>query len=277
MNQKHSTGLIERERYYFDDFTISNYMKLIDIARSDFSFIKFREIEEIDESLNCVLWRHDIDFSPHRALALAKIEYKKNVQSTFFVWLHSLMYHFFEREVVEIFKRILEMGHDIGLHFDSGYYGFLNETQLQAKLSFEKEILEKAIGQSINVFSYHDPGSEFLEYGNYTIEQLSDMYPHYFEPEIAGMINTYSDYLRKNFYYCSDSNGFWRFERLEDILTEKVYERLHVLTHPEWWQDRPMPPRQRIHRCIDGRADNVKFSYDELLQNFGRLNIDEEV
>ena len=42
--------------------------------------------------------------------------------------------------------------------------------------------------------------------------------------------------VRHRYAYVSDSNGHWRFDRLPDVLENGGHERLHVLTHPEWWQ-----------------------------------------
>lgn len=256
----------------YDDFTTSNYERLLDIAKERFAFIKYTEMKDVNPLLCYVLWRHDIDISPQRAHRLAQIEYNKDISATYFVWLHSPMYHFFDREIVKVLKSIMDMGHDIGLHFDSGYYGFLDASELVVNIQFEKSMLEKALGRSIVVFSYHDPGTEFPGYGQYDMDQLTSMYPHYFEASIGGLINTYSDYLRKHFTYCSDSNGYWRFESLESQLNKKENKNLQVLTHPEWWQESAMPPRQRIFRCLYGRAKVAMSNYDKMLALYGRQN-----
>jgi peptidoglycan/xylan/chitin deacetylase (PgdA/CDA1 family) len=258
--------------YRYEDFTTENYSRLLDIAKDRFSFTNFAEI---DEEVRFVLWRHDIDCSPHRALDLAKIEYSKNVKSTYFVWLHSPMYHFFENEIVQILKKILNLGHDIGLHFDIGFYGVLNEVELEQKIGWEKQILEKVLGRKIIVFSYHGPGESFPNYDDFTTNDIADLYPHYFKSSICGLINTYGKYFRENVDYCSDSNGYWRFRRLQDVLEspEDEIQCLQVLTHPEWWVSKPMPPRARIQRCIDGRAKKTAMRYDQLLAKVGRENV----
>jgi hypothetical protein len=51
------------------------------------------------------------------------------------------------------------------------------------------------------------------------------------------------------------------------------HKRIQVLTHPEWWQKEVMRPRQRIQRCIDGRAKKIAMLYDKLLQEWGRENV----
>ena len=65
---------------------------------------------------------------------------------------------------------------------------------------------------------------------------------------IAGLTNAYGESLRERYAYVSDSNGYWRHRRLPDVLEAAGEERLHVLTHPEWWQKEPMSPRERIER-----------------------------
>lgn len=258
--------------YHFEDFTTENYARLLDIAKERFLFINYNEIVD---NVRFVVWRHDIDVAPHRALDLAKIEYEKNVKSTYFVWLHSPMYHFFENEIVHIFKKMLDLGHDIGLHFDAGFYGFLNESDLEQYVDWERQILEKIVGKKISIFSYHEPGFAFPNYGDYTLNELADLYPHYFKSSICGLVNTYGEYFREKVYYCSDSNGYWRFRRLQDVLEspEGDVPRLQVLTHPEWWATKPMSPRARIQRCIDGRAKKIAMKYDQLLEEMGRVNV----
>lgn len=258
--------------YHFEDFTRQNYAKLIDIAKDRYRFVGYHEI---DASINFVLWRHDIDVSPHRALELAKIEHQKTVKATYFVWLHSPMYHFFEKDVVDILNAIKRLGHSIGLHFDAGFYGYLNESDLDRKIRFEREILEAAVESEIAVFSYHDPGFAFPDYSDYPMNELAELFPHYFKSSIGGLTNTYGRRFREDIVYCSDSNGYWRHQRLQDVLESPDYRHrsLQVLTHPEWWVHAPMPPRSRIQGCIDGRARNSAQRYDRVLKTMDRKNI----
>ena len=39
------------------------------------------------------LWRHDVDYSPHRALALAKLEAAKGISATYFFQRRSAFYN----------------------------------------------------------------------------------------------------------------------------------------------------------------------------------------
>jgi hypothetical protein len=256
----------------FKDFTIHNYDSILDLAQQYFTFISYSEIKSNQRFL---LWRHDIDCSPHRALHLAKIEYKRNIKSTYFIWLHSPMYNFFEKEVVNILNSIIDYGHDIGLHFDLGFYGFLTEEKIEKMIEWECQILENFLKQPISVFSHHNPNPDVLNYSDLTIHELAQRFPHYFKDIIAERINTYGTYFRDNVCYCSDSNGYWRFQNLKDLLlsTPDKIPRLQVLTHPEWWTEDALSPRERILRCINGRAEKTINNYDKALADMNRKNV----
>jgi hypothetical protein len=87
------------------------------------------------------------------------------------------------------------------------------------------------------------------------------------------MVNAYGRYLRQHWGYCSDSMGIWRHRRLRDVLEAGEDERLHVLTHPEWWVPEPQSPRARVARAIEGRAARQHDRYDRLVEEMGRENV----
>jgi hypothetical protein len=248
----------DNTNYHFSDFTETNYRKLLSLAQTRFNFISYDQAFE-DKKSNVVIWRHDVDFSIHRALALAKIENELGIKSTFFIHLGSTCYNCFEDEIKEIIGKIILLGHSIGLHFYAQYYGIQSKDELEEKLLFEQNILETILKQKLSVFSFHNPDSKILN--NYT------------EIRYAGLINTYSNFIRDNFAYCSDSNGYWRHERLEDFLLNNESNKIQVLTHPEWWQKEILSPQQRIWRCVDGRAVKTKKWYLDMLKKSERKNV----
>ncbi len=243
-------------KYFFADFTHENYRKLLKIAKQNDLFCDFTNYSPKE---NFIIWRHDIDFSVHSAFKLAAIEREENVVSTYYIHLHNEFYNPLEKEIADKLLSIKQMGHKLGLHFDTHFYDITNTNELRDSLSFEKNILEKTFDTEIHSFSFHNTNDFVLSFN----EELYE-----------GMINVYSRYFREEVPYCSDSNGYWRYERLEDILVSAKYKNLQVLTHPAWWQDSVMSPRERIQRCVKGRADNVMKRYDELLSSQDRENID---
>lgn len=243
-------------KYRFADFTTKHYRELIQEAKKKFTFSFFHEI---DRKHPFLLWRHDIDFSPHRALRCAQIEHEEGVKATYFVHIHNEYYNFFEKEVTEIIKEIALLGHEIGIHFDIYYYDINNENELEKHLLFEKEILEKFLPIQVKAFSFHLT-NDFIKTCN--------------KEKYANLINVYSSYFQNEVKYCSDSNGYWRFERMMDVIKTEGVNQLQLLTHPEWWQEEIMSPFEKIKRCIINRADNNLKTYEELLKNFQAKNID---
>lgn len=241
--------------YGFKDFTTKNYKKLLKIAKNNFSFNTFTDF---DKNKEFILWRHDVDFSVHRARKLAGIEAVEKIRATYFLHLHSGFYNLFEKEVRDLVLEIIKLGHEIGLHFDPDFYDLADEKSLERSLLFEEEIVRKIFKIKLKAFSFHNPGNKTLRFGKYVY---------------AGMVNVYADYFRKNVTYVSDSNGYWRFDTLEDVLKGAEKKRLQVLTHPGWWQDKEMPPRERIKRCIEGRALKTASKYDYLMKKNRRKNI----
>ena len=132
---KISIKLMHSSKYSFEDFTEKYYKKLIINTKKNYSFESFTTRTKSSH----VLWRHDIDFSVHRAAKLAKIESDLGVKSTFFFKLHSEFYNLFEKEVLCKAQEIVELGHDVGLHFE---YHFYNDSKkFQKNMIWEKKIL----------------------------------------------------------------------------------------------------------------------------------------
>lgn len=239
----------------YQSLHIEEYRALLHLAKEHYRFIVFEDFAEMEK---LILWRHDVDFSPHRALRMAEIEKEAGVISTYFIQPSSAYYNPLEPEVLQIFRNIALMGHAIGLHFSPEPYDITDETSLCHWLAMEKQLLESLLQISVSVFSFHNPTPDILQFNQ----------GHY-----ADMINTYGETIKKRFFYCSDSNGYWRHDKLRDLLENTVHSHLHVLTHPIWWQEEIMTPREKVTRSIQGRADKQEKLYDALLQTHGRINV----
>lgn len=228
------------------------------MAGERFGFLRFGASAE---SECAALWRHDIDFSPQRALALARIERDQEVTATYFVQISSRYYSPFEPETAAVLREIVSYGHDIGLHFDAEVVAHHRTPDYSRRLKFEASILAEVVETRVDSFSLHNPT---------TIPGLQ------FAQTEAGLINASHPCFQQDFVYCSDSNGTWRHRSLSEVVADPTVRRLYALTHPEWWQDSFMSPRDRIQRCIDGRARRAGRYYDELLERYGRPNLGQQ-
>jgi hypothetical protein len=243
------------KRYSFSDFTLSEYRGLLRLANEAHIFRGYNDFQR-DE--NFVLWRHDIDFSPSRAVRLAKIEREEKVSSTYFVLLHSEFYNPLEGSVRDILLQILDLGHEVGLHFDFSFYRY-NKKRLDQALSVESQLLEMTLETQIRSFSFHNPTEVELSLNG-------DSY--------AGLVNCYSPYFFKDVDYVSDSNGYWRHRSIRQALQVSKDRPIQVLTHPVWWASGVDSPKCKVDSCIDSRAVSNKQFYADLLRAGGRENVD---
>lgn len=237
-----------------DDFTEKRYIEMLDLASDRFTFQKISD-SFTDEGT--ILWRHDIDFSPNRAVALARIEHDRALPATYYVQVSSPYYTVFEPEVADMLRTIAALGHEIGLHFDPSAYP--DGSDLRGMLNLEARVLSEIIGVDINSFSLHNPttydASGFL----------SDTY--------EGFVNATAPSWRERFTYCSDSNGVWRFTPMMEVLSNPNIQSVYALTHPLWWQVESLLPRDRVKRCLYGRADMELEKYDAFLDTHQRPNV----
>lgn len=205
--------------------------------------------------------RHDIDVSPMRALALAQIESEEGAFATYTVLLSGDFYSVFEAETQETLLEIRELGHELGLHFDASRHSIANVEDLEEALQWEASILARLLGftnpSPIKCFSFHN---------------TSKLTNRFRGERYAGMWNAYSQRLRDDFLYTSDSNGYWIHRSWQDVLDAGA-PRIHVLTHPEWWREEPLLPRARVSHEVRRRAERVMSRYDEALEASGRLNL----
>ena len=244
---------LKTEKY--SDFTLASYREVASMAVTQWTPASFREIPW---GQRFCLWRHDVDFSMNRALKIAAINSDVGLFSTFFVNIHSESYNLHEKSQQVKLQEIAHLGHDIGIHFEASFYDLHSEKELGELVAREAEIVARLSGVSPGAFSFHNPRAIDL-----TFE--SDRY--------GGLVNAYSKRLKTEVAYCSDSNGYWRYERLFDVVSEGTDLCLQVLTHPGWWQDQALTPRQRVFRSTFGRARAVMSFYDEGLREQGRTNL----
>ena len=202
------------------EFTYSGYKNLLSkLKEHEYSFIGYDEAIHINNGKHVIL-RHDIDTDPRKALKLAELENENGVGSTYFVLITNDLYNAFSRENRDIFRKIIQLGHTIGLHYDEeAYPGEIgNEKAVCKNIIAESKMLADAVNQPVSIFSYHRPSKQILD------AQI----------KINGMINSYGELFFHDFKYLSDSRRRWR-EPIDDIIDKEQYRNLHILTHAFWY------------------------------------------
>lgn len=245
-------------RHHEEDFTEAAYADLLDRAAERFRFIGFDAALTATEP--SVLWRHDIDFSVHRARRLGSLEAERGLRATYFVLPGCSFYNMFEATPLRLLRELVSDGHYIGLHFDPTIVAerALDKTTVEDRIVWEADVLSTLLDAPVVAVSIHnpDPALPWLK-----VERL------------GGLVNAYGAALWDKYSYVSDSNGIWRHRRLLDVLVEEGHSHLHVLTHPGWWVEEPMAARARVRRTVEGRAAVVMREYDRQLARYGRPNV----
>ena len=238
-----------------DRFTFDEYERLLKVAKSNFIFQDYRSSFENGRN---IIWRHDVDFSPNRAHKMALLEKEAGVNTSYFFQLSSKFYNLFEEEVRERISCIRELGHEVGLHFDQSIYEVNSSAELESKLNFERDVFEELTESKISTFTLHNPTLS-------NAHKIDSLYA-------VGLFNASHASFVGNFTYCSDSNGLWKYRNAMEVLRDPSSKNVYLLTHPEWWQEYDLLPRQRVLRCVKGRAEHCLRYYDELLFKNQRPN-----
>jgi len=203
-----------------DDFSLKNYERCLDISlEKGFNFFKLSQLEEAEKSKKAILLRHDIDTQLDVALEMSKIESSKNIFSTFFIRLHSHSYNVFCLKDLRKILKIIEDGHEIGLHYETDFYSIFKKRENE-EIQREIEILENLIGKDIATICPHEP------------TRTNSFYVDNFDPEIY---QAYDPKFFKNFKYISDSSCRWREGSFYENITSGEFKKLYILTHPYWW------------------------------------------
>ncbi|MCX7385152.1 MAG: hypothetical protein NTX48_00690 [Planctomycetales bacterium] len=171
------------------DFSTDHYREIVAAICQSHKTICFRDIHKLGRAVfeipKFVVMRHDVEFSIPAALRMAEIEAEFGVQSTFFL-LQTSDYNPFEEEDAVQIRRILDLGHDIGLHYDAALFERLNVDPLDTAKA-QIELFQTFFRTKIHAMSSHMPmrsGKTF---------------------SIPGVIDTYDPMYLTEMKYISDS------------------------------------------------------------------------
>jgi len=192
-------------------FTIVDYKDLLtNIISKDFSF---EPVLALDSGKNnSVYLRHDVDFSVIHAIPMAEAESQLGVFSTYYILLTG-PYNIFHEKTSKAVRRLGELGHEIGLHYDLSTYPAKKE-QASKRLRKEIDILEFVTGKQIKTIVMHEP---FRGNQDIFLKQSGLINPSFYQKNDSGI------------RYISDSCRAWRDNNLIAFLARETAEnRLHT-------------------------------------------------
>ena len=202
-----------------------------------------------------VVLRHDVDWSPRRALQTARMEAERDIEATYFFLVATPFYNLSHKPNREILSRIASLGHDVGLHFSTHQHWNEEPPQsaLLAAVDSERQLLARTGPDPVDAVSFHRP-PEWV-----------------FRRSFPTFTSTYAERFFSEVAYRGDSNQRWR-----DVhpLDDGVPETMQVLTHPGLWGWRDGTFEERLATVTDTRlARTRRFMFEQFVEK--KYNIDE--
>ena len=202
-----------------------------------------------------VILRHDVDWSPRRALQVARMEAERGVEATYFFLVTSPFYNVLHKPNREILARLESMGHDVALHFSTHQYWSEEppEGDLVDRVRAEQRVLLTVTHDPVNTVSFHRPPEWAVR------------------RSFGGFESTYEERFFTDIAYRGDSNQRWREE---PPLADGVPDRMQVLTHPGLWGEEDAGFEERLTALEDETLGRTRRFMDEQFVE-KKYNIDE--
>jgi hypothetical protein len=198
-------------------FNLDEYRLLLTgFKKAGYTLQKVSTLNE-DYKDPAVFLRHDVDLHISAIEPMAFAEGDMGVQSTYYVPV-SLHFNPLYKENINTLRRLLDLEHEIGLHYDLSTYPTEPEEAVR-HLKWEIEIIEKITGTTIKTICLHNPYLGQPDPFRKSKEYINPQDPNYLS-EIT---------------YISDSCRAWRDDNLLKLFSPNPPKKVVLNTHPELW------------------------------------------
>src|SRR6185312_9389374 len=201
------------------NFSYKHYFEVLEYAKTKYDIGTIKEFPRLRKKKSYIILRHDVDLSLDAALKMAEFEAKHNLRATYFILLHSTFYNALSGHNISIIKKISKLGHEIGLHYDTTFFGSSKSKKMK-QISLESSILADIINRKITSIAQHNP--------SITQDLEIKTTPGFMDPMKS---ESFQDAL-----YISDSIQNWRRGCMCNHIN-KGESKLHILTHTIWWNE----------------------------------------
>jgi hypothetical protein len=202
-------------------FTWAFYESCLDVAvGTGFRFVGFPDV--IDPArwpeAPFLLLRHDIDYDPDYALALAEREAERKITATYFFQDDSRFYRLDGARVASVVREVLARGHRLGLHFDAT--AVADDAEVVRRVDESAQRVEGTFARPVEAVSFHMPTYRPVGHLRLARKRVNAYGPLFFGP----------------IEYASDSNQDFRGKDIVALLRDGRGRRLQLLVHPFWWR-----------------------------------------
>lgn len=233
------------------DFTLRKYRELlISLLEAGYKFVTFRQYceQNVSCSQRWIILRHDVDLRASNSLQVAKIEHELGIEATYYFRVVK------ESNQPEIIRAILDLGHEIGYHYEdlSICKGDLD----QAYIHFQKWL---------RYFRQFYPVQTICMHGAPTSRwDGKDLWKKYNYRDLSLIGEPYFDVDFSQVFYLTDTGRCWdgykvsvrdkipvhqdrwneqglTYHTTDNIIfaakAGKLPERIMITTHPQRWSD----------------------------------------
>jgi len=226
------------------NFDIQTYRKFLIYLKTKYRIIPFCRFSKRYSSF--LVLRHDVHSSLDAAFQMARLERELRISSTYLVYVSNRFYSLPNSDDLALLRRICEMGHEIGLHYDLEEYRSYNRP-IKETLLTEIHTLESLTRSKVSVIAMHN-------------RSLYESDPF---AEIDGIVNAYSFNRDHNAFYVSDSCRAWRIEDTHKLISENP-RRVQLLIHPFHW----IPKVRNRYSSLDALFKGIDHRNRQLRSNW---------
>jgi hypothetical protein len=224
------------------DFTFDSYRALLTHIRACGHTIG--TLRDVPADGRYVILRHDIDYSVAKALEMAEIEHALGVRATVFLMLASPYYNLLDGDNLRAARRIAELGHEIGLHYDTDVFEGLDAAQMGLEVVRQAAFLAETLGTPITSVAQHNP--------SVTATRIT----------VPGLVDAYDERFFKAMAYLSDSRRLFGARDVYRFFEE--HARCQLLIHPLWWHRDSRSRRQAFDAVRDAALARIEARLDRM-------------
>jgi hypothetical protein len=232
-----------------DRFDLETYWWILARVAATNRCLRFRDFAGGDPGEPFFILRHDVDYSPAAALRLAEAEASRGISASYFLLTGTLYYNLLAPEHAHVARRLAELGHEVGLHYDVNFFQAFPRGEWGRLLRTQAQLLGELAGAPVVSIAMHQPALN----GGDPFGQDS------------GFINAYDPAFVRETLYVSDSCRAWRDQGWSMLESGVIPKRLQLALHPINWspQDRD---RVSVFRSVhEDLIQDVRRAGEELL------------
>lgn len=225
------------------DFTLTKFRKLCDVVESsEYDLLTVEEcLSGTDKSEKFIIFRHDVDRKPEKALKMARIEKEYKIPATYYFRLIPNVF------APNIIRSIKKLGHEIGYHYevlDKANGNFDEAIQI-----FKEELKEfQKICDVKTICMHGNPLSKWTNkdlWGKYDFEDFGIIGEPYLSIDYnkvlyltdTGRAWNSSRYSVKDVVQTFNTEKIKSTDDIISLIEKETFEQVCILAHPNRWND----------------------------------------